>query len=78
MSDNLLPKDQEEIDEWRRLQGEQAVLDELHDMYELDEFEDFYKSKASSVLTPWLDRRTKEVRDRLSELYELIKQRYEL
>lgn len=78
MNTDYLPKDQAEIDDWRRLQGQKVILDELHEMYELDEFEDFYKSKASAVLTPWLDKKTKEVDLRLGVLYEQIRQRYEV
>lgn len=78
MNTGSLPKDQAELDEFRRLRGQEELLDELHEMYETDAFEDFWKSPASLVLSPWLDRKTKEVRERLAELTELIKQKYEV
>jgi hypothetical protein len=78
MSNNLLPKDQEEIAEWERLQGVKSVLDELDVMFDSDEFEEFYKSPASLLLSPWFDKKRAKTEKRLNELMVLIKQRYDL
>lgn len=78
MNTGSLPTDQAELDEFRRLKGQEELLDELDVMYESEEFEDFYKSRASSLLSPWYDKKRKEVTTRLNELAELIKQKYEV
>lgn len=78
MKKDYLPKEQAEIDEFRRLSGQEKLLDELNDMTETDEWEDFWKSPASLLFSPWLDKKNKEVRQRLNELAELIRQKYEV
>lgn len=75
---DYLPKDQEEINEFLRLRGQEALLDELDEMYESEEFETFYQSPASKLLSPWYDKKRKDVTERLNELAELIRQKYEV
>lgn len=75
---DYLPKDQEEINEFLRLRGQEALLDEIDGMYESEEFETFYQSPASKLLSPWCDKKRKEITQRLNELSELIRQKYEI
>lgn len=75
---DYLPTDQAELDEYHQLRGQEELLNELDEMFDSEEFEEFYKSPASLLLSPWYDKKRKEVRERLNVVGELIRQKYEV